>query len=196
MHLEAVAGEDRGRRRRELGGARCIVARTDDHLMVFHPARAPGVAIEEQRPAVGLTELGEQALQGPIVGVVERLQSLLEVGERERTREDRRVAHGVGAHHPAPGAHLAVRVLEVIAAAIDVDEHARERRRQHGGPILIEVGVEIGREGVGKAVGEGRERRLAVVVAGDVGQGLGAVVGHAHQHRRARPRRGVSDDRE
>ena len=87
-------------------------------------------------------------------------------------------------------------MLEVVAAAIDVDEHARERGGQHGGPVLVQVGVEIAREGIGEAVGEGLEPRLAVVVAGDVGQGLRAVVRHAHQHRRARLRRGVPDDGE
>src|SRR6266849_1610542 len=35
LHLEAMAGEDRSRGRRELRGARRIVARADDHLMVF-----------------------------------------------------------------------------------------------------------------------------------------------------------------
>src|SRR3989442_816012 len=89
-----------------------------------------------------------------------------------------------------------LRMKIAVAAAIDVHEHARERRREDGGPILIYVGVEIAHEGVGEAVGEGLERRLAVVVAGDARQGLRAVVGHAHQHRRARPRRRVSDDRE
>jgi hypothetical protein len=43
----------------------------------------------------------------------------------------------VGAHYAAPGAHLAVLVLEVVAAAIDVHEHARELCRQDRGPILI-----------------------------------------------------------
>src|SRR5207245_2760304 len=115
------------------GGARVMRARADAHLVVFHPARAPGVAIEEHRVAVGITELREQALQGRVVGIVERPQSLLEVGERERTRKDGRIAHGVGAHHPTSGAHLAVLVLEVVAAAIDVHEDARERCREDGG---------------------------------------------------------------
>src|SRR5712692_4027952 len=137
VRLEAVTGEDRGRGRRERRGARRIVARADDHLVVLHPPRAPGVTVEEQRVPVGLAQLGEQELQGRVVGVVERPQALLEVAEPERTREDRRVAHGVGAHYAAPGAHLAVLVLEVVAAAIDVHEHARERCRQDRGPILI-----------------------------------------------------------
>ena len=100
----------------------------------------------------------------------------------------------MGAHHPTPGAHLAVVVLEVVAAAIDVDEHAREGCREHGGPVRVQVGVEVAHEGVGEAVGEGFKPGLAVIVAGDVGQWLRAVVGHTHQNRRARPRHGVSDD--
>ncbi len=196
MHHETVAGEDRRHGRSELRVTRGIVARADDHLMVLHPARAPGVAIEQHRVPVGVTELGEQVLQSRVVGIVERLQLRFEVGEPERARKDGRVARGMGAHHPASGAHLAVVVLEVIAAAIDVDEHARKRRREDRGPVLMQIGVEIAREGVGKPVGEGFEPGLAVVVAGDVGQRLRAVVGHAHQDRRALPRRGMPDDRE
>jgi hypothetical protein len=93
----------------------------------------------------------------------------------------------MGAHHAPPGAHLAVVGLEVVPPAIDVDEHARERRGEDGGAVLVQVAVQIAHERIGKAVGERLEPRLAVVVARDVGQGLRAVVGHAHQHRRARP---------
>ena len=64
------------------------------------------------------------------------------------------------------------------------------------GPVLVQVAVEIAHEGVGESIGEGLEPGLGVVVAGDVGQGLRAVVGHAHQNRRAPSRRGASDDRE
>src|SRR5438128_12634836 len=60
----------------------------------------------------------------------------------------------------------------------------------------MQIAVEIAHEGVGEAVGKGLEPGLAVIVAGDVRQRLRAVVGHAHQHRRARPRCGMSDDRE
>ena len=77
------------------------MTRADDHLVVSHPARAARVAVEEQRIAVGLTELVEQLLHGRVVGIVERPQSRLEVDEAERAREDRRVAHRVGAHHAA-----------------------------------------------------------------------------------------------
>jgi len=145
---------------------------------------------------VDLAKPGEQVVQGRVVGVVERLESLFEVGEPEGAGEDGHVAHGVGAHHPAPRAHLALVVLEVVAAAVDVDEHARERRGQDGGPVLVEVAVEIADEGVGKAVGEGLEPGLAVVVAGDVGQRLRAVVGHGHQNGHARSRLGMPDDGE
>ena len=64
VHLEAVAGEDRGHRGGELAGARRLVPRADDHLMVLHPPRAAGVAVEQERSAVVLGELGEQAVQG------------------------------------------------------------------------------------------------------------------------------------
>jgi len=43
----------------------------------------------------------------------------------------------MGAHHPTPGADLAILVLEVVAPAIDVHEHARERRCEDGGPVHI-----------------------------------------------------------
>jgi hypothetical protein len=56
VHLEAVAGEDRGPGRRGLRGTRRIVARADDYLMVFHPARAPAVTIEEQRVPADVME--------------------------------------------------------------------------------------------------------------------------------------------
>src|SRR5947208_3570729 len=59
VHLEAVAGEDRGHGFRELRRARRVVTRADDHLVVFHPPRAPGVAVEEERIAVVPRELGE-----------------------------------------------------------------------------------------------------------------------------------------
>src|SRR5439155_1442937 len=42
VHLEAVATEDRGRRRRERRRARRAVTRAEDHLMRLHPARAAG----------------------------------------------------------------------------------------------------------------------------------------------------------
>jgi len=98
--------------------------------------------------------------------------------------------------HPAPGAHLAVVMLEVVASAVDVDEDARERGGEDGGAHLVEVAVEIADKCVRESVGEGLEPGLAVVGGRDVGQGLGAVVGHAHQHRG--PCRGVGapDDRE
>ena len=51
---------------------------------------------------MGLTQLAEQAVQGHVVGVVERLQPRLEIGQREGSGEDRHVAHRVGAHDPAP----------------------------------------------------------------------------------------------
>src|SRR5439155_1570452 len=79
------------------------------------------------------------------------------------------VAHGVGAHHPAPRAHLAVLMLEVVAAAVDVDEYARERRGEDGRAVLVQVAVEIAHEGVGEAVSERLEPWLAIVVATDVG---------------------------
>ena len=72
-------------------------------------------------------------------------------------------------------------LLEVIAAAVHVDEHARVRRGEHGRPVLVQVTVEIAHEGVGEAVGEGFEPGLAVVLAGDVGQGFRAVVRHADE---------------
>ena len=131
--------------------------------------------------SVGVAQPAEQALQGRVVGVVEGPQPVLQVGQTERTGEDGRVALGVGAHHAATRAHLAPRVLEVVPAAIHVDEDARERRGEDGGPVLVQVAVEIAREGVGVAVGEGLEPRLRVVVTRDVGQRQGAVVGHAHQ---------------
>ena len=72
-------------------------------------------------------------------------------------------------------------VLEVVAAAVDVDEHARERRREHGGALLVQVAVEIAHERVGEPVREGLEPGLAIVLARDVGQGLRAVVRHADE---------------
>ena len=90
----------------------------------------------------------------------------------------------MGADHPTPRADFTIEMLEVIAPAVDVDEHARERRGQDRGPVLVQIGVEITGEGIGEPVRKGLEVRLAVVGAGDVGQGLRAVVRHAHQHRR------------
>src|SRR5215475_14897375 len=52
VHLEAVAGEDRGHGPGELGRAGRVVPRADDHLVVLHPPRTPGVAVEEERVAV------------------------------------------------------------------------------------------------------------------------------------------------
>src|SRR5437879_10162940 len=72
VHLEAVARAYPRHRRRELGGARRIVAGADDDLMVFHPPRAPGVAVEQQHVAVSAMELVEQPLQRRVVGIVER----------------------------------------------------------------------------------------------------------------------------
>ena len=66
---------------------------------------------------------------------------------------------------PATGAHLAVVVLEVVAPAIDVDEHARERRREDGGAVLVQVAVQIAHERIGEAIGERLEPWLAIVVA-------------------------------
>jgi len=71
-------------------------------LMVVHPPRAAGVAIEEQGVAMGLTQLAQQAVQGQVVRVVEHLQSCLEIDGRQRPGEDRHVAHRVRAHDPAP----------------------------------------------------------------------------------------------
>jgi hypothetical protein len=172
------------------------VARADDHLVVFHPARAPGVTVEENRVAVRVAKPGEEAIQRRIVRIVERLQSLLEVGEPERAGEDGHVSHGMGAHHAAPRAHVAVVMLEVVAAAIDVDEHAGERRCEDGRAVLVKVRVDVAGEGIRKAVGKGLEPRLTVIVAGDVGQGTGAVVRHAHEDGRPGPLRGAPDDRE
>ncbi len=168
VDLEAVAREDAGHRGHDLRGAGGVVARADDHLVVLHPPRAAGVAVQQQGVAVRPVQLGQELLEGRVVGVVERAQARLEVGEPERPREDGHVAHGVGAHHPAAGAHLALVVLEVVAPAIDVHEHARERGGQHGGPVLVQVAVDVAHEGVGEAVGEGLEPGLGVVVAGDV----------------------------
>src|SRR6185503_7436853 len=54
VHLEAVAGEDCAHRGSELGRAGRVMPGADDHLVVLHPARAPRVAVEEQRMAMGL----------------------------------------------------------------------------------------------------------------------------------------------
>src|SRR5262249_42546476 len=89
---------------------------------------------------------------------------------------------------------LAVALLEVIAPPVDVHEHARDRRSEDGGAVLVEVTIDVAREGVREAVGEGLEAWLAVVVAGDVGEGARAEVGHAHQHRRSHARRRSAHD--
>jgi hypothetical protein len=87
-------------------------------------------------------------------------------------------------------------MLEVVAAAIDVHEHAGERGGQDGGALLVQIVVEIAGERVGEAVREGLEPGLRVVVAGDMGQGLRAVVRDADQDRGAGSRDRMPDDRE
>src|SRR3989442_4529928 len=64
VHLEAVAGEDGGHRRRDFRGARRIVAGAHDHPMVSHPARAPPVAVEQPRPPVGPDEVRVHVFPG------------------------------------------------------------------------------------------------------------------------------------
>jgi hypothetical protein len=195
VHGEVVAGEDPSHGGRELPVARAIVAGADDHLVVLHPARAARVAVEEHGVSEGVLDLAEEALEGRVVGIVEVVQALFEIGQAERPGEDGHVAHGVRADDPTPGAHLAVVLLEVIAAAVHVDEHARVGRGEHGRPVLVQVTIEIAHKGVGEAVGEGLEPGLPVILAGNVGQGLRAVVRHAHEDGRARARRGMPDDR-
>jgi hypothetical protein len=170
--------------------------RADDHLVVAHAARAAGVAVQEQGVAVDGAQLGEQALRGGVVGIVECAQPRLQVVRAERPREDGHLAHRVGAHHPAARSYLAFVALKVVPPAVDVHEHPRERGGQHGGAVLVQVAVEVGREGVGEAVGEGLEPGFCVVIPCDVGQGLRAVVGNADQDGRAGSGRGVPDDRE
>src|SRR5439155_26799572 len=87
-------------------------------------------------------------------------------------------------------------MLEIDATSIDVHEHPRERRGEHGGAVLVQLAVHVGGERVGEAVGEGRERRLAVVVGGDAGQRLRSVVWHAHEDRPRGLRRRMPDDGE
>src|SRR5215475_10678211 len=192
--LEAVAGEDGPHRLGDGGGAGDAVPGADDDLVVMHAARASCVAVEEDGEAVLLAELAQELVESRVVGVVVRAQALLEIGGGEGPRKEWDVTHGVGAHHAAARAHLAVALLEVIAPPVDVHEHARDRRREDGGAVLVEVTIDVAREGVREAVGEGLEARLAVVVPSDVRKGPGAEVGHAHQDWRPRARRRSAHD--
>jgi hypothetical protein len=164
--------------------------------MVLHAARAAGVAVEEDRVAVRRAEVAGQALERRVVRIVERPQPRLQRGAAERPREDRRLAHRVRAHHAARRAHHAVMIVEIVAPPVDVHEHARERRRQHGAAVLVQVAVEIGRERVGEAVRERGERRIVVVGERGPRKRLRAVVRDADQHGRPRARPRVSDDQE
>src|SRR5262249_41224654 len=85
-----------------------------------------------------------------------------------------------------PRAHLAVALLEVVAPPVDVHEHARDRRGEDGGAVLVEVAVDVAGEGVREAVGEGLEAGLPGILAGDGREGPGAEGGPTHQHRRPR----------
>ena len=197
VHLEAVAGEDRAHRGGELRRAGGLVARADDHLVVLHPAGAAGVAVEEQRVAVGVAELAEQAVQGRVV----RDRRGPGVAPRARRSPSGRAKMGtsrmVWVRTTPRRERTSPSVCSKSSRRRLTSTNMRENGRgQHGGAVLVQIAVEIAREGVGEAVGEGLEPRLAVVVPGDVGQGLGAVVGHADQDGRARPGLGVSDDRE
>ncbi|MDP3937880.1 MAG: hypothetical protein Q8R92_07065 [Deltaproteobacteria bacterium] len=201
--LEAVnVDEEQGERQGVPRGARDVRLRPLGEVAIgveprelVRQGHVPQALVDAQpllRPVFGGAI--EQVLQHRVVGIVKRLAPLFEGGDPERARKDGRIAHGVGAHHPTPGVHLAVVVLEVIAAAIDVHDHARKRRREDGCPVLVQVAVEIAHEGIGISVGEGFEPGLAVIVPGDLRQRLRAVVGHAHQDRRAPLRIGLPDD--
>ena len=69
------------------------------------------MAVQEQRVSVGSTQLGQQAIQRGVVGVVQRAQPRLQVVEAQGPGEDGGLPHRVGAHDAAAGPHLSGVVL-------------------------------------------------------------------------------------
>ena len=86
-------------------------------------------------------------------------------------------------------------VFEIIPAAIDIDEDARQGCRQDRRPVFVQISVQFPHESVRKSIRKSRKPGLAVIRMGDVRQGMRAVMGNADQNRHAPVSSGVFDDR-